>query len=176
MELKTSRIESASGALKRSNVTRGLSLYKQPPEEDITVDEFELLALDRLQLLRSIESLKTRGVDGEEFNSKMAQLEKKYLPFTGKPVELRKDHISHFILRLAYCRTEDLRRWFITQESHLLKFRLDKLSDQERAEFMTANNLRFEPLSHDDKLLRKEFLVGLAGIDEHKFSSTVYYK
>jgi DNA primase large subunit len=35
-----------------------------------------------------------------------------------------KDHISHFVLRLAYCRTEDLRRWFLAQEVALLKWRL----------------------------------------------------
>jgi DNA primase large subunit len=39
-----------------------------------------------------------------------------------------KDSISHFVLRLAYCRTEDLRRWFLAQEVALLKFRLSQAS------------------------------------------------
>jgi len=34
-----------------------------------------------------------------------------------------KDHASHFVLRLAYCRTEELRRWFLTHESELFKAR-----------------------------------------------------
>ncbi len=37
-------------------------MYTEAPFEEITLDEFELVALDRLQVLRKIEDLKVRKV------------------------------------------------------------------------------------------------------------------
>ena len=34
-----------------------------------------------------------------------------------------KDQVSHFVLRLAYCRTDELRRWFLAQECELFRVR-----------------------------------------------------
>jgi hypothetical protein len=48
-----------------------LSLYTDPPEEELTLDQFELLSLDRLQLLRGIENLKNRNVDEQDFPRKI---------------------------------------------------------------------------------------------------------
>lgn len=51
-----------------------LSLYIDAPQEEISLDEFELFALDRLSLLRSIETLKARGGDGRDMVLKMQQV------------------------------------------------------------------------------------------------------
>jgi DNA primase large subunit len=75
--------------------------------EEITLDEFETYALDRLQLLRALEALRGRGLGPEELQQKMMQMEAKYMPlraYTAHAEDSRKDLISHFILRLAYCR------------------------------------------------------------------------
>ncbi|CAL1413576.1 unnamed protein product [Linum trigynum] len=36
---------------------------------------------------------------------------------------MSKDIISHFVLRLVYCRTEDLRKWFLSMETALFRYR-----------------------------------------------------
>jgi DNA primase large subunit len=52
---------------------------------------------------------------------------KKHLePLLQKLNDPTKDWISHFVLRLAYCRSEDLRRWFLAHEVALLKYRLNQ--------------------------------------------------
>ncbi len=51
-----------------------LSLYLEAPAEELTIDEFELLSLDRLQLLRSIEQLKLRGFDESQVIAKIREV------------------------------------------------------------------------------------------------------
>ena len=46
----------------------------------------------------------------------------------------RIDHISHFILRLAYCRTEELRRWFVTHETDLFRLRWAVLTETKKGD------------------------------------------
>lgn len=159
-----------------------ISLYLNAPQEEISLDEFELFALDRLSLLRSIEALKARGFDDNEFKIHMAKLENQYMPLkakeavdaNGRTQSQRKDQISHFILRLAYCRTEELRRWFISQELLLLKFRLDHLNNTDMGHFMASNGMHYEQVSIEEKKNLEKKLHNLAGVQE--VYSTVFYK
>jgi DNA primase large subunit len=161
-----------------------ISLYINAPQEEISLDEFELFALDRLSLLRAIEALKARGFQEEEFKVHMTKLESLHMPLkakeavdaTGKTASQRKDQISHFILRLAYCRTEELRRWFLTQEFLLLKFRLEYLSTQDMGYFMASNGMNYDQVSMDEKKKHEKKLVGLSDVKEANVYSTVFYK
>lgn len=80
MQFVTSRVGGSSsrdggnGVLSRGSrevAGRSLSLYNEVPEEELTLDEFELFALDRLALLRGMENLRTRGYEGKEFNDRL---------------------------------------------------------------------------------------------------------
>lgn len=64
--------------------------------------------------------------------------------------ERLKDHYSHFILRLAFAGTEDLRRRFIRLES--LLFRIRYLGDdvQDRQAFIDSLELGWEACSNDE--------------------------
>ena len=59
----------------------------------------------------------------------------------------RKDYISHFLLRLAFCRTEELRRWFISQETDLFRFRYIEESKEIQANFLQENKMEYSPVS-----------------------------
>jgi hypothetical protein len=44
------------------------------PTRELTLDQFECLAIDRLQLLRSIEMLKARGFEDKELAGKIREV------------------------------------------------------------------------------------------------------
>lgn len=117
-----------------------LSMYSLPPLDEIGLYEFETFALDRLQVLRAVETARIRCKSDEEISKFIDPVLQKHLPLkrnsrltsqAAKTLfeERRRDHISHFILRLAYCKNEDLRRWFIKQEAALFKVIAELISD-----------------------------------------------
>lgn len=124
--------------------------------------------------------MKTRGFEEAELNSKIMEAEKKYLisrkdQFPRFSLEQR-DKISHFILRLAFCRSEDLRRWFITQECILFKYRLDALSDDQRQVFMAQNGISYEIVSAEERARKASLLTNLAGVKSDSIDRTTFYK
>lgn len=66
-------------------------------------------------------------------------------------LERQKDHYSHFILRLAFSSTEDLRRRFIRIESALFKLRFQNDDVKERQAFVESLRLDWEIVSEEEK-------------------------
>ncbi|CAK1549698.1 unnamed protein product [Leptosia nina] len=173
-----------------------LQLYKIPPIEDIALKEFETLALERLTLLRSLATattLKGLRLYSEEWieyvlSDLRTQGLKYYVKlcektdFSTKEADLqarRKDHIAHFILRLAYCRTEELRRWFVSREIELFRMRFMTMTSDAVDTFFRINNLCYTNISEEEK---NEILINLResthhqNIDNMKFYKVKFYE
>uniref|UniRef100_A0A8C3UC74 DNA primase large subunit n=1 Tax=Catharus ustulatus TaxID=91951 RepID=A0A8C3UC74_CATUS len=135
---------------RREQYPHSLQFYLEPPMESISLVEFESFAVDRLKLLKVIENLGVSHVRGTDvYKSKLeSELRKLKFPYRALAEDdyeaRRKDHISHFILRLAYCQSEDLRRWFLQQEMDLFRYRFNELTESLMQKFLEHANLSFE--------------------------------
>lgn len=107
----------------------------------------------------------------------------KYLPLSASSsgssalqAERQKDHYSHFILRLAFATTEDLRRRFSQVESKLfrLRFQVDDL--RERQAFVEGLSLDWETVSEDEKRDHWEQLKGAAGSNKMRIEEESWFK
>ncbi|XP_046357002.2 DNA primase large subunit-like [Haliotis rufescens] len=149
-----------------------IQFYSLPPEETISLQEFEEFAVERLKVLKAVETASVRHVRGsteyvaylekEIKNTKFKSLLK--VSYGGEVKEdetdaRRLDHISHFILRLAYCRSEDLRRWFLQQELDLFRFRFQRETKDSRLSFLKINNLGYKPIPDEEKTEVLPYLV-----------------
>ncbi|KAG0230815.1 hypothetical protein BGW42_000680 [Actinomortierella wolfii] len=158
-----------------------LSLYLEPPLLEISMDEFEQCAFDRMQILTTLQNSQMRGLTPQQLDETMAEAFEKYMPMTktspDEPVshellvnERLKDHISHYILRLAYCRSPELRAWFLKAECALFKYRFDKESLEDQIAFLEHQSLFWRRLSDADKrILHKKLLqcyIGAKYYDE----------
>uniref|UniRef100_A0A803TC73 DNA primase large subunit n=1 Tax=Anolis carolinensis TaxID=28377 RepID=A0A803TC73_ANOCA len=134
-----------------------LQFYLTPPIENISLIEFESFAVDRLKLLKVVENLGVSMIKGTALYNQKLEAELKTLQFPYHALlendydRRRKDHISHFILRLAYCQTEELRRWFIQQELDLFRYRFTQLSEELTKRFLAYVNLAYDSVLETEK-------------------------
>lgn len=171
-----------------------LQFYRNPPSETIELNELEQCAIDRIRALKCVETVRQDFVFGSrEYDDHLTSELAKLGPF-GKSLtvtttsaknakdEIRSDIISHFVLQVAYCRSEDLRRWFIQQEVELFRFRFMRERNGSTAgpdviaSFLDENQLHFTHLSDDERCrIQKQLGAGTAasGLDLH---TTAFYK
>ncbi|XP_055491027.1 DNA primase large subunit [Leucoraja erinacea] len=161
-----------------------LQLYPLPPQGIVSLLEFEGLAVARLKLLKSIETIGISYARGSEnYNKKLeGELRKLKFPYRVYSDEKideyemrRNDHISHFILRLAYCQSEDLRRWFIQQELDLFRFRFGELHDKQQ-DFLKKNELKYHPIEPEEKKHLSSKLQNSSGLTAVVIEEQIFYK
>ncbi|OUM58734.1 hypothetical protein PIROE2DRAFT_22763, partial [Piromyces sp. E2] len=170
------------------------NFYSEYPKEDISLNDFEKFALDRLNLLINIDNKQVgsnipiyedrniRYLLNDSNDVKMVQSNEK-----KKYNQRRKDYLSHFILRLAYCETEDKREWFIKQECILFYIRLynTSIDKKEQNSFIESLNSNLKIVSEKEKLsLKNELEEVISAVDnmatmeavESAFENAKYYK
>ncbi|KAJ2767461.1 DNA primase subunit pri2, partial [Coemansia nantahalensis] len=145
------REDAAPELVRHSRYPTRLSVYTDAPELEVSIEEFETFALDRLQVLRAIEDAQLRAKGEDDQRRRVGEALDRHLPLhTNRSrlparqlmAERRKDHVSHFILRLAFSRTEELRSWFLRYECALLKHRFREADAAERQELLAAARLQ----------------------------------
>ena len=107
--------------------------------------------------MRRIDVLQARGVKGDKFDKEInkADLEQLFHNNGNNNGSYNsKDHISHYILRMAYCQTEELRRWFLTNESILFKIRFQSSKASDVDHFLRERKLllKYPPVSSSNSI------------------------
>ncbi|KAI1910605.1 DNA primase subunit pri2 [Ophidiomyces ophidiicola] len=156
------RRQFATPTYKQQDYPHRLNFYEVPPTAEITLEQFEQWAIDRLRILSEFEACSYRNKTPSETAAHIAPLLQKFLPLhsntaSGSGVDQRlrderqKDHYSHFILRLAFSSTDELRRRFVRLETMLFKFRFQEDDSKERRAFVDSLNFDWDIVSDEEK-------------------------
>ncbi|OJD16632.1 hypothetical protein AJ78_03224 [Emergomyces pasteurianus Ep9510] len=175
----------ATPTYKEHDYAHRLNFYEIPPTQEITLEQFEQWAIDRLKILAELEACSYRNKTPAETVAHITPLLVKFLPLSPTPPsnsvvdqqhirnERQKDHYSHFILRLAFSSTEDLRRRFVRLETMLFKFRFQQDDANERRNFVASLNFDWDMVSNEEKRELSESLLastyGVRRLDEESW-------
>jgi DNA primase large subunit len=166
-----------------ANLLASLNFYATPPTADITLEQFEQWAIDRLRVLAELEACSFRNKSMQETEKTMKPLLEKYLNLSAnsskseaREQERMKDHYSHFILRLAFAGTEDLRRRFSRAEAMLFRLRWMGDDARERQAFVESLSLDWETVGEEERRELAEELRAAGGGFPKRIEEESYFK
>ncbi|KAL8746289.1 MAG: hypothetical protein Q9190_001661 [Brigantiaea leucoxantha] len=179
----------ASPSYKQQEYPHRLNLYDVPPTAEIKLEDFEQWAIDRLRILAEIEACAFRNRNPTETAEHLKPLLNKWLRLDPNSSsaqgchderlrrERQKDHYSHYILRLAFSSTEDLRRRFTRVEEALFKLRFQNENVRERQAFVESLNFDWDFVSEDEKReLAPELLQATPGLKRQDLEESGWFK
>jgi len=129
-----------------------VSMYKEAPKHDISLDELETICLDRLEVLRRIELQSEINSEYLKKTDLVHLIERNQLDIISGPsivANSEKDIASHFMLRLFFCQKEELRKWYLTQETKFFKMRLTQESPSKVTKFLKSLEINYEPVEEE---------------------------
>ncbi|CAO1638125.1 unnamed protein product [Parajaminaea phylloscopi] len=165
-----------------------LNFYNRPPTMEVTIEQFESWAIDRLKVLAEIESRQSRNNSYKELKEAVLKKMDQHLPLSATTaarsgagidvdMERMKDHISHFVLRLAFCRSEDLQRRFVRTETVLFRLRFESDDTSERDHFLRTLDLDWQMVTKEEKAQHKEeLLAATPSLSAHKWDAENFFK
>nr|CAB3457853.1 unnamed protein product [Digitaria exilis] len=162
MEIVRSHRQLAAAAGGGGGGQGALPTYRTAPQLEVRLEEFELFAIDRLRVLKGISDGLSRGKRPEEMEKLVSELWKTHMRHQDPAETLNKDIISHFVLRLVYCRTEELRKWFLSMETTLFRYRFRTESPESQRMLMTEFQLPYRALPHSEFETVKDKLTQVA--------------
>lgn len=124
-----------------------LPLYRSAPPLEVRLEDFEAFAVDRLRVLKAISDGLSRGKKPEEMEKLVDELWKTHMRHPKPSEAVNKDVISHFVLRLVYCRTEDLRKWFLSMETTLFRYRFKSKGAEAQRTLMADFDLPYKAVN-----------------------------
>lgn len=144
----------------------GLSMYTCPPNEEVSIREFEDFTVNRLKLLHLIDKAcggRSKAGTSSEFRlENMGALRPQLARdlrdcglslgypkadrvngFLLEKAEFQsRDNISHFALRLAFCKSNEAREWLLKQEQRLFVLRFEGLNTDAKEAFVESTGIR----------------------------------
>ncbi|QRW21519.1 DNA primase large subunit [Rhizoctonia solani] len=147
-----------------------LNFYDDPPLCNVTLEEFETWGIQRLRVLAEIESCNVRNRTFEDTKLVALAQSKKHLPLNStsaigmdRDLERKRDHVSHFVLRLAFCHSEELRRRFVKAETTLFKIRWESDDTTERGRFINSLDLGMTSVPTEEVVEMQPILQAASG-------------
>lgn len=135
-----------------------MNFYTIPPTEDIALEDFEEWGIARLKVLAELEACQFRNRSPAETEEYMRPVLEKWLRLDSNKsrsndlqAQRKKDHYSHWTLRLAFASTADLRQRFMRLEAQLFKLRLQADNTDERRDFIKSLPMSWEILDTEEK-------------------------